>query len=71
MKFRIVVSVRSAQEQGVVLVTGLDVGEVGCVVLDIPTDEYSKNPKKISEGIYNFASDYVERLIKLEIVPME
>ena len=70
MQFRVCVIVPSAKEQGITLVTGLDVGELGMCVIDIPTEQYVNNREVSSEQIFQLAADYMSKIVKLEIVEM-
>ena len=71
MQFRVCVFVPSAKDQGIQLVNGLDVGELGMCVIDIPTEQYVNNREVSSEQIFQLAADYMSKIVKLEIVKME
>ena len=70
MQFRVCVFVPSAKDQGIQLVNGLDVGELGMCVIDIPTEQYVNNREVSSEQIFQLAADYMSKIVKLEIVEM-
>lgn len=71
MQFRVCVFIPSAREQGIKLVDGLDVGELGMCVVEIPTEEYEKNLESSSAQIFQIAADYMSKIVNLEIIRME
>jgi len=70
MQFRVCVYVPSAKEQGIKLVNGLDIGELGMCVIDIPTEQYVNDVEASSAQIFQLAADYMAKVVKLEIVEM-
>ncbi len=68
MQFRVCVYVPSAKEQGIRLVNGLDIGELGMCVIDIPTEQYVNDVETSSAQIFQLAADYMAKVVKLEIV---
>jgi len=68
MQFRVCVYVPSAKEQGIRLVNGLDIGELGMCVIDIPTEQYINDVETSSAQIFHLAAEYMAKVVKLEIV---
>ncbi len=52
------------------MVNGLDVGELGMCVIEIPTEQYANNVVVSSEQVFQLAADYMSKIVKLEIVEM-
>ena len=67
MQFRVGVFVTDAKNQGITLVSGLDVGEVGSCVIDIPTEQYELNPEDTNSEIIKIATKYMAKVVGLEI----
>jgi len=70
MQFRVCVYVPSAREQGVHIVNGLDAGELGMCVIDIPTEQYMNDVETSSAQVFQLATDYMAKIVKLEIIEM-
>jgi hypothetical protein len=57
----------SARNQGVKIINGLDSGELGMCVIEIPTEDYERDIKSSSEKINQLAVEYMTKVVSMEI----
>lgn len=67
MQFRVGVYVKEAKDQGITLVSGLDAGEVGSCIIDVPTEQYESSQDDTDSEIIKIATKYMAKVVGLEI----
>lgn len=71
MQFRVTVVVPELEEQELVMVDGLDVGELASCIVEVPTEDYHNDIEKATQQVIDAGLEYINEIVILRIVKVE